>query len=131
MEHSPFDRNSSTTTVSFILCSETPLFTPLTSTIPNFILTSILLQSSNHPTYYILKRFRLTSLAVREASPRPFSGLIGMAWRCSGSSNSELIENLFDSGIIKDARVRDAMKGVGKAGYFVSKQQKKNALTDV
>jgi len=32
-----------------------------------------------------------------------------MAWRCSGSSNKELVENLFKNGLITSSRVRDAM----------------------
>ena len=31
-----------------------------------------------------------------------------MAWRCSGSTNAELIENLFRGGFIKDPTVKDA-----------------------
>lgn len=36
-----------------------------------------------------------------------------MAWYCSGSSNTELIENLFKVGLIKNERVKEAMLGVG------------------
>ena len=32
-----------------------------------------------------------------------------MAWYCSGSSNSEMIENLYRTGLIKNERVKDAM----------------------
>jgi len=35
-----------------------------------------------------------------------------MAWRCSGKSNVELIDNLFKNGLITSARVRDAMMKV-------------------
>jgi protein-L-isoaspartate(D-aspartate) O-methyltransferase len=35
-----------------------------------------------------------------------------MAWYCSGSTNSDLVENLFQEGLIKDARVKDAMMRV-------------------
>lgn len=35
--------------------------------------------------------------------------LSSMAWFCSGTSNSELINNLYRSGLIKSARVKDAM----------------------
>jgi protein-L-isoaspartate(D-aspartate) O-methyltransferase len=35
-----------------------------------------------------------------------------MAWRCSGSSNKELVENLFKNGLITSSRVRDAMMRV-------------------
>jgi protein-L-isoaspartate(D-aspartate) O-methyltransferase len=35
-----------------------------------------------------------------------------MAWRCSGSTNTELIENLCKAGLIKHERVKEAMIGV-------------------
>lgn len=35
-----------------------------------------------------------------------------MAWYCSGTSNSELVENLFREGLIKSPRVKEAMKMV-------------------
>lgn len=35
-----------------------------------------------------------------------------MAWYCSGQTNSELIENLFEAGLIKNERVKNAMLGV-------------------
>jgi hypothetical protein len=35
-----------------------------------------------------------------------------MAWRCSGSSNKELVDNLFRGGLITSSRVRDAMMKV-------------------
>jgi hypothetical protein len=35
-----------------------------------------------------------------------------MAWYCSGSTNTELIENLFKTGLIQNERVKEAMIGV-------------------
>ncbi|KKA25744.1 Protein-L-isoaspartate(D-aspartate) O-methyltransferase [Rasamsonia emersonii CBS 393.64] len=35
-----------------------------------------------------------------------------MAWFCSGSTNTELIENLYSSGLIKNERVKRAMLGI-------------------
>lgn len=35
-----------------------------------------------------------------------------MAWYCSGSTNIELVENLFKVGLIKDEKVKNAMIGV-------------------
>lgn len=35
-----------------------------------------------------------------------------MAWYCSGSTNTELIENLFKAGLIENERVKEAMIGV-------------------
>lgn len=35
-----------------------------------------------------------------------------MAWYCSGSTNTELVENLFKAGLIHNERVKDAMLGV-------------------
>ncbi|KAK9457666.1 protein-L-isoaspartate O-methyltransferase [Dipodascopsis uninucleata] len=40
-----------------------------------------------------------------------------MAWRCSSSSNKGLIDNLWQGGIVKSPRVRDAMLQVDR-GYF-------------
>ncbi|KAJ6178353.1 hypothetical protein N7519_008814 [Penicillium mononematosum] len=44
-----------------------------------------------------------------------------MAWYCSGSTNTELIENLFKAGLIHDERVKDAMIGVDRAHYAPSR----------
>lgn len=41
-----------------------------------------------------------------------------MAWYCSGSTNTELVENLFKVGLIKDERVKDAMLGVSTTSRF-------------
>lgn len=41
-----------------------------------------------------------------------------MAWYCSGSTNTELIENLFKAGLIHDERVKDAMIGVSILMYI-------------
>ncbi|KAL2219044.1 protein-L-isoaspartate O-methyltransferase [Thermoascus aurantiacus ATCC 26904] len=43
-----------------------------------------------------------------------------MAWYCSGSSNTELIENLYNAGLIKNERVKKAMLGVDRAHYAPS-----------
>ncbi|TVY87205.1 putative protein-L-isoaspartate O-methyltransferase [Lachnellula willkommii] len=43
-----------------------------------------------------------------------------MAWRCSGKTNVELIDNLFKNGLITSARVRDAMMKVDRAHYCAS-----------
>ncbi|KAL1303179.1 hypothetical protein AAFC00_006605 [Neodothiora populina] len=40
-----------------------------------------------------------------------------MAWRSTGKSNDELIENLFRNGLITSERVKEAMKGVDRAHY--------------
>jgi protein-L-isoaspartate(D-aspartate) O-methyltransferase len=40
-----------------------------------------------------------------------------MAWRCSGRTNTELIQNLFSSGLITSPIVRDAMLAVDRAHY--------------
>lgn len=41
-----------------------------------------------------------------------------MAWYCSGSTNSELVENLFKEGLIKDERVKEAMMKVSRKYYL-------------
>lgn len=38
--------------------------------------------------------------------------LSSMAWYCTGSNNAELVNNLFNSGLIKSERVKNAMLGV-------------------
>ncbi|KAI1969569.1 hypothetical protein LOZ53_006648 [Ophidiomyces ophidiicola] len=40
-----------------------------------------------------------------------------MAWRCSGLNNSQLVNNLFDSGLINSDRVKHAMLGVDRGNY--------------
>ncbi|TKX24662.1 putative protein-L-isoaspartate O-methyltransferase [Elsinoe australis] len=40
-----------------------------------------------------------------------------MAWRCSGATNSELIQNLWDNGLITSERVKNAMTNVDRAHY--------------
>lgn len=35
-----------------------------------------------------------------------------MAWYCTGSTNTELVDNLYKFGLIKNERVKDAMIGV-------------------
>jgi len=40
-----------------------------------------------------------------------------MAWRCSGSSNSELVNNLRDNGIVKTADVHAAMLKVDRGNF--------------
>ncbi|EPS26557.1 hypothetical protein PDE_01494 [Penicillium oxalicum 114-2] len=44
-----------------------------------------------------------------------------MAWYCSGSTNTELIENLFKAELIKNQRVKEAMLGVDRAHYAPSR----------
>lgn len=56
----------------------------------------------------MLKPSILTPLALRTVAKRYLS----MAWYCSGSTNTELVENLFKVGLIKDERVKNAMIGV-------------------
>ncbi|KAJ5780880.1 Protein-L-isoaspartate(D-aspartate) O-methyltransferase [Penicillium paradoxum] len=46
---------------------------------------------------------------------------LSMAWHCSGSTNTELIENLFKAGLIQNERVKEAMIGVDRAHYAPSR----------
>lgn len=41
-----------------------------------------------------------------------------MAWRCSGSSNDELVDNLRASKIIRDKRVYDTMKSIDRGNFI-------------
>ncbi len=40
-----------------------------------------------------------------------------MAWRSSGGSHRELIENLFKNGLIKEQRIKEAMLQVDRADF--------------
>ncbi|KAG8629869.1 hypothetical protein KVT40_001488 [Elsinoe batatas] len=40
-----------------------------------------------------------------------------MAWRCSGKTNTELVQNMFNAGLITSERVKDAMLKVDRANY--------------
>lgn len=51
-----------------------------------------------------------TALAL--ASKSTAKRYTSMAWYCSGSTNLELVENLFKVGLIKNERVKNAMIGV-------------------
>ncbi|MBW0531686.1 hypothetical protein O181_071401 [Austropuccinia psidii MF-1] len=52
-----------------------------------------------------------------------------MAWRSHGSTNSELIQNLFNNGLMKSARVIEAMNKVDRANYVLP-HSKKEAYED-
>lgn len=51
---------------------------------------------------------------------RAVSELGTMAWRCSGGSNDELVDNMWRNGVITDERVRDVMKRVSFGLKFLS-----------
>ena len=40
-----------------------------------------------------------------------------MAWRSSGGTHRELIENLYKNGLIKDQRIKEAMLQVDRADF--------------
>ncbi|KAE8148823.1 protein-L-isoaspartate O-methyltransferase [Aspergillus avenaceus] len=52
---------------------------------------------------------------------QPAFRCISMAWYCSGSTNSELIQNLFRADLVKNERVTKAMLGVDRAHYAPSR----------
>jgi protein-L-isoaspartate(D-aspartate) O-methyltransferase len=56
----------------------------------------------------MLKRHIDTTTLLRKFTRKQFS----MAWYCSGTTNTELIENLSKEGLIKNDRVKKAMMGV-------------------
>jgi len=45
-----------------------------------------------------------------------------MAWRCSGKTNAELIQNMQKSGLIKSNIIAEALKKVDRAHYVVDKK---------
>ena len=67
------------------------------------------LPSSSTSISRFFTALRSTSSSIKQhaaaAAQRPISD---MAWRCSGSSNTELIENMFRSGLIKEPVVKQA-----------------------
>ena len=42
------------------------------------------------------------------------SARLSMAWRCSGNTNNELVDNLHENGIIKSQRIVEAMKATDR-----------------
>jgi len=46
-----------------------------------------------------------------------------MSWRCSGSNNDELVDNLVKNGIVKSAKIAGVMKSVDRKLYTKGKQQ--------
>jgi protein-L-isoaspartate(D-aspartate) O-methyltransferase len=50
-----------------------------------------------------------------------------MAWRSSGSTHQELIENLHRNGLITDERIKNAMLQVDRADFT---DQKSDAYSD-
>ncbi|CAG8905114.1 unnamed protein product [Penicillium egyptiacum] len=63
----------------------------------------------------------MLSLIKPKSSPSRATRAMTMAWYCSGSTNTELIENLFKAGLIHNERVKDAMIGVDRAHYAPSR----------
>ncbi|KAF3800159.1 Protein-L-isoaspartate O-methyltransferase [Colletotrichum gloeosporioides] len=57
-----------------------------------------------------------TKRQVHRSLPLSFK----MAWRSSGASNKDLVENLWRNGLIKDQRVKDAFLKVDRAYYAPS-----------
>ena len=54
---------------------------------------------------------RLRPYRIRKLQTRTLK----MAWYCSGSTNTELVENLFKVGLIKNERVKEAMLRVSSS----------------
>jgi len=50
-----------------------------------------------------------------------------MAWRSSGSTHQELIENLYRNGLIKDERIKNAMLKVDRGDFT---DRKSDAYSD-
>lgn len=78
----------------------------------------------------MLKRLTLSKVAFNITTRRVGS----MAWYCSGSTNSELVENLFKEGLIKNERVKEAMMKVSrnyhKVTYNLRKKRKRLATKE-
>lgn len=56
-----------------------------------------------------------------------------MAWYCSGSTNTELVENLFKVGLIKNHRVKEAMLGVSRKAAPLHEKRgiEKRSVSDI
>lgn len=55
-----------------------------------------------------------------------------MAWYCSGSTNTELVENLFKVDLIKNERVKEAMLGVGQKDSIPERRDtEKRSISDI
>jgi hypothetical protein len=61
--------------------------------------------------YQLLFSFEVT-IFVAVALGRLFKRTFTMAWFCSGTTNKELIDNLWSAGLIQNERVKRAMLGV-------------------
>lgn len=61
----------------------------------------------------------MLSLCIKPKVSLSKARAMTMAWYCSGSTNTELIENLFKAGLIHNARVKDAMIGVSSMDYHL------------
>ena len=49
-----------------------------------------------------------------------FYTLPKMAWRCSGSTMSQLIQNMVSKGIISDSRVEQVMSSIDRKKFVVN-----------
>jgi protein-L-isoaspartate(D-aspartate) O-methyltransferase len=87
---------------------------PFNSTANLLLWTGIILLFSILANY--LNFFTITISLLSSLSPPSPT----MAWRCSGRTNAELIQNLFNQGLIHAPRVRDAMSSVDRAHYCPS-----------
>ena len=65
------------------------------------------------------RRLALTGSILAAFAASTFVPGRAMAWRSSGRSNDELIDNLHKNGVITDVSVAHAMKSVDRANYVV------------
>ena len=56
----------------------------------------------------MLTRLKQLSQAIKWQQKKNYT----MAWYCSGSTNTELVDNLFKVGLIQNEQVKEAMLGV-------------------
>lgn len=76
------------------------------------------------PAYSATKDLGTTE--IRNTSS--FAKALKMAWRSTGTSNSELVENMARHGLLKDARVKEAFLnvsfnkalGAGIFGFYIT-----------
>ncbi|RUS13633.1 protein-L-isoaspartate O-methyltransferase-like protein [Endogone sp. FLAS-F59071] len=94
------------------------LLTRQTTPLASLLLLSVA-QRHNTDSIAVHKHAQLLAKPFSSSAPnnRAFPDPAKMAWRCSGNTNDELIDNLKKSNIINNDRVVRAMKAVNRANY--------------
>jgi hypothetical protein len=68
-------------------------------------------------TFVLMIPFLILVFSIFNHSSRITAFNDNMAWRSSGASHRELIENLFKNGLIKNQRIKEAMLQTDRADF--------------